>query len=128
MIEHDGQLIENAIRRNGYSITELASELSVNRRTIYNWFTRAKLKPKIITEIARALRHDFSKDFPEINFPEVHSSLLTISNTSEDSEYQDKYIALLEAYNKLIADEIKSGVPNDEDAVNATLNDDASNE
>ena len=69
MIENDGLLIENAIRRNGYSITELASESSINRRTIYNWFTRAKLKPKIITEITRSLRHDFSKDFPDIDFP-----------------------------------------------------------
>ena len=44
MEKHYGQIVEYLVRKNGYSITDLATELDVNRRSIYNYFQNQFLK------------------------------------------------------------------------------------
>jgi len=114
MEQHYGELVEKVIRRNGYSISELARLTRVNRRSVYNWFAQKNLKPEIIYRVGNALNHDFSVEFPHL-FSKNEFQLLphTAKYLKEiqysDNEYsnsnywKDKYIALLEKYNQQLA-------------------------
>ncbi|AMR32442.1 hypothetical protein A0256_13915 [Mucilaginibacter sp. PAMC 26640] len=66
MENHNGQIVEYVVRRNGYSITDLATELKVNRRSIYNYFQNRNLKHDVIYKIGLIIRHDFAKEFPDL--------------------------------------------------------------
>jgi transcriptional regulator with XRE-family HTH domain len=113
MDKHYGEIIERTIRRNGYSISELARLMKVNRRSIYNWFNQPKFKSEIIFKIGCALKHDFSNEFPELFSSEEfqhafnNSKLLNTALLSEEREkinyWKDKYINLLEEYNQILA-------------------------
>jgi transcriptional regulator with XRE-family HTH domain len=113
MDKHYGEIIERTIRRNGYSISELARLTKVNRRSIYNWFNQPKFKPDIIFKIGCALKHDFSNEFPELFSAEdfqqafANSKLINTEILAEEIEkinyWKDKYINLLEEYNQMLA-------------------------
>jgi transcriptional regulator with XRE-family HTH domain len=113
MDKHYGEIIERTIRRNGYSISELARVTKVNRRSIYNWFNQPKFKPDIIFKIGCALKHDFSNEFPELFSAEdfqqafANSKLINTEILAEEIEkinyWKDKYINLLEEYNHMLA-------------------------
>jgi transposase-like protein len=112
MNKHHGQLIEKIIRLNGYNISELARLLSVDRRTLYIWFKKKRLKKEVILQFAEHINHDFSTDFPEIFIPVNQNSpskgagsANEVSEADEDHQDKDihhKYIALLEKYNDLL--------------------------
>jgi len=109
MNRHHGQLIEKIIRLNGYNISELARLLSVDRRTIYIWFKKKRLKKDVILQFAEHINYDFSIDFPEIFLSINHSDPLnTSSGTGEEGDsipekdIHQKYIELLEKYNNLL--------------------------
>ena len=113
MEKHYGQIVEYLVRKNGYSITDLATELNVNRRSIYNYFQNQFLKSDIIYKIGRVIRHDFSKEFPEFFTPEDFATsykqgkLTVIGTNSTDNPvteeiWKDKYLALLESYNEAL--------------------------
>lgn len=108
---HHGQTIERIIRRNGFSITELARLTNVNRRSVYNWFNQRHLKPEIIYRIGAVINHDLSTVFPslyqydeftpqDINAQEeeVETQELNV----EGNIWKDKYIELLERHNQLL--------------------------
>jgi transcriptional regulator with XRE-family HTH domain len=108
---HYGQSIERIIRRNGYSITELARLTSVNRRSVYNWFNQRYLKPEIIDRIARVIDYDFSTIFPSLLVNQDSDSAPPISipagsdsrnQIAEPYIWKEKYIALLERHNELL--------------------------
>lgn len=113
MDKHYGEIIERTIRRNGYSISELARLTKVNRRSIYNWFNQPKFKPDIIFKIGCALKHDFSNEFPELfsadDFQQAfaNSTLINTEILAEEIEkinyWKNKYINLLEEYNHMLA-------------------------
>ncbi|MBE9586364.1 hypothetical protein IM792_18065 [Mucilaginibacter sp. JRF] len=104
---HHGQLIEYAVRNKGINLTDLAVELNVNRRTIYNWFESSFLKKNIIHRIGLTINHDFSNEFPHLFTADTfssdnvrHSNIASSNNDS--SEWKDKYIDLLEKYNQVL--------------------------
>lgn len=108
---HHGQTIERIIRRNGYSITELARLTGVNRRSVYNWFNQRHLKPEVIYRIGVVINYDFSSLFPGL-FPKddfMQAQKMEIEQvgeinplSKEDSSFKDKYIELLEKHNELL--------------------------
>lgn len=115
---HHGQIVERVIRRNGYSISELSRLAHVNRRSVYNWFNQKHLKPEIIFRIGCALKHDFSIEFPHLfskddfkvifDKDQPESPERTAAETTGSSNWKDKYINLLEQYNKLLLDQLKN--------------------
>jgi len=113
MNKHYGQIIEKVIRRDGYSISELAILMNVNRRSVYNWFDKKRLKTDLIFRIGSVLNYDFSIEFPELfkdgefDFLKTDINVLTndsnvVSEQSIDEHWKDKYIVLLEKYNDLL--------------------------
>lgn len=109
---HHGQTIERIIRRNGYSITDLARLTSVNRRSVYNWFNQRHLKPEIIYRIGSVIDYDFSTVFPSLYLQEEYNlrqplvkpqEAVQKDTTPEANDiWKDKYIELLERYNSLL--------------------------
>jgi hypothetical protein len=112
MNKHHGQLIEKIIRLNGYNISELARLLSVDRRTLYIWFKKKRLKKEVILQFAEHINHDFSTDFPEIFLPvngdnpskdaDNANEVGGANDDHQDKDIHHKYIALLEKYNDLL--------------------------
>ncbi len=115
MAAHNGEIVEKVIRREGHSLTDLAKITGVNRRSIYNWFLQPRLKPEIIIRIGRAIKHDFSAEFPGQFAPEdfVTPAEVKSPTTALDDEtldvWKEKYIDLLERYNYLLSE--KQGIP-----------------
>ncbi|WP_134092140.1 helix-turn-helix transcriptional regulator [Olivibacter sp. XZL3] len=118
MEKHYGHIIERIIRRNGYSISELARLTNVNRRSIYNWFNQKSLKPEIIFRIGCALKHDFSEEFPELFTEDEFQKVIAPEKTTPDETpaatsegtsnyWKDKYIKILEEYNRLLVNQVK---------------------
>lgn len=108
MSEHHGEIVEKAVRRGGHSLTDLAKMMGVNRRSIYNWFLQQRLKPEIILRIGRAIKHDFSVEFPQTFLPDdfMVEAKAESASTSDNQEainaWMEKYIDLLERYNLLL--------------------------
>ncbi|TWR28865.1 hypothetical protein FPZ43_11380 [Mucilaginibacter pallidiroseus] len=117
MEKHYGQIVEFQVRKNGYSLTDLAIELSVNRRTIYNYFENKFLKTEVIFKIGCIIRHDFSIEFPELFTKEdfvLHNNRKHFarqlnrahSKAIVDDPWKDKYLNLLEAYNQVLLNKL----------------------
>jgi lambda repressor-like predicted transcriptional regulator len=119
MDKHYGQIVELVIRKNGYSISELARMTHVNRRSVYNWFNQKYLKTEIIYRIGCILKHDFSVEFPDLFTKEDFKAIYAPKTVdSQDAIFwelpdhhiwKDKYISLLEQYNKMLLNQTKAG-------------------
>ncbi|WP_255496339.1 helix-turn-helix domain-containing protein [Mucilaginibacter sp. FT3.2] len=109
---HHGKIIELVIRREGYSISELARLAKVNRRSVYYWFNQQYLKTELIYQVGIYIKHDFSVEFPHLFKTEDFSQMSPQAGLRSDkapppdqhgSEYwKDKYLDILEKYNLLL--------------------------
>jgi len=113
---HDGQTVEKIIRRDGYSISQLARMMNINRRSIYNWFNQPVLRQEIIYKIGRQIMHDFSVEFPELfspadfvfDYKPTFSAEECIKESAfqelseESSEFKEKYLSLYPRYMRLL--------------------------
>ena len=119
---HQGEILQEAIKRSGISITRIVEELGITRPTIYRKFKEETLDANFVKNIGQIIGHDFSADFTIVaqsSLPFVTQSgrvSVTPSVTPRvtpapkaDSDaisqlltLQTKYIALLEAYNELL--------------------------
>jgi predicted DNA-binding transcriptional regulator YafY len=111
MDKHYGKIVEYIVRKNGFSITQLAEELFVNRRSIYNWFNQETLRSDIVYRIGCVIRHDFSKEFPELfnsdEFEIIHQIRKPYTPNNDQEDWKTKYLNLLEKYNLTL---IKKGI------------------
>ena len=114
MNKHYGQLVEYIVRKDGYSLSDLAKELNINRRTIYNWFQTSNLRSDVIYRIGYVIRHDFSKEFPELFTKEDFKGMYVakmpakfpsiVDSEEVNKQWMEKYVSLLERYNKALGD------------------------
>lgn len=122
---HQGEILQEAIKNSGISISRIVQELGITRPTIYRKFKDATLDYNFVKRVGEIIQHDFTNDFDA----PVQSHLLFTSNSvtpvsvnvtrqsivkesvlqPADQDpirslmaLQAKYIALLEAYNELL--------------------------
>jgi hypothetical protein len=82
----------------------------VNRRSVYNYFQNKYLKYDIIYKIGLLIRHDFSKEFPDMFTSEQfeltnkQSRAFQVAAVEQETVdyWQEKYIRLLENYNEAL--------------------------
>jgi plasmid maintenance system antidote protein VapI len=106
---HAGSIVEKAIRRHHLSISTISRKMTVDRRTIYNWFKKEDLSSKIIGRIGQVLDYDFSEDFQNMTVPRdisTYKEPVSIMEpeyplTGSSQYWMLKYIELLEKYNAL---------------------------
>lgn len=108
-MEHAGAIVEKAVRRSGVSIAELARQIDVNRRSLYNWFAQERLSIDIICKIGFAIGYDFSADFPSqltsAKYLQLNQFLKSVKENDETDNvdfWRNKYVTLLEKYNDLL--------------------------
>jgi hypothetical protein len=94
------------VRESGMPLTELARRLNKSRRHIYNMFDNPNLSIDEIVEIGKIVNYDFSKEFTD-----VRSGVGVLSDSYEkyyanSSNWKEKYIELLEKYNKLLEQQL----------------------
>ena len=119
---HQGEILQEAIKNSGISITRIVEEMGITRPTIYRKFKENTLDYNFVTRIGEIINHDFSNDItpgqqsalpfataqPK-NIVTNHVTHRVTPLQSIDSDpakqllvLQTKYIALLEAYNELL--------------------------
>ena len=119
---HQGEIVQEAIKNSGISITRIVEELGITRPTIYRKFKDDTLDANFVKRIGEIIGHDFAQDFtlaqqslpafvtsaakasvtPGVT-PRVTSTQPIDSDLSQQLlALQTKYIALLEAYNELL--------------------------
>lgn len=119
---HQGEILQEAIKNSGISITRIVEELGITRPTIYRKFKEETVDYSFVKKIGEIINRDFSQDFtivaqstipfvtnivrsPVTNTvtQRVTPSSVADSDTSKQLlALQTKYIALLEAYNELL--------------------------
>ncbi|GAB3635179.1 hypothetical protein GCM10027422_07690 [Hymenobacter arcticus] len=119
---HQGEILQEAIKSSGISITRIVEELGITRPTIYRKFKDDTLDANLVKSIGQIIGHDFSQDFtiaqqsslpfvtplPRVTVTNSVTSRVTPSQpldsdpTRQLLALQTKYIALLEAYNELL--------------------------
>lgn len=121
---HVGELIEELIRVNQLSISEVARKMHVNRRSVYNWFKQKSIRPYVLHRICNVLASDFSIELPlvmketQLDFKEKSEAPGKEKKVDFNSVtyWMNKYIYLLEKYNEVLSretskDEFPSGHP-----------------
>jgi hypothetical protein len=119
---HQGEILQEAIKNSGISITRIVEELGITRPTIYRKFKEDTLDANFVKNIGQIIGHDFSQDFTIVQqsalpfvtqsprsgvthgvTPRVTPAQKPDSDlNSQLLTLQAKYIALLEAYNELL--------------------------
>ena len=123
---HQGEILQEAIKNSGISITRIVDELGITRPTIYRKFKEETIDYSFVKKVGEIINHDFSNDFTPVQqsalsfvTPAVRpASMQHVTNrvtpervtaNASDSDpsrqllmLQTKYIALLEAYNELL--------------------------
>ncbi|WP_216679271.1 helix-turn-helix domain-containing protein [Hymenobacter siberiensis] len=119
---HQGEILQDAIKNSGISITRIVEELGITRPTIYRKFKDETVDYSFVKKVGDIINYDFSAEFTVLQ--QADSSVVTpvakavVTNTvtprmiqtlNTDPDHskqllalQIKYIALLEAYNELL--------------------------
>jgi plasmid maintenance system antidote protein VapI len=119
---NQGEILQEAIKNSGISITRIVEELGITRPTIYRKFKEDTLDYAFVKRVGDVIGHDFSQDFTVLQqaplsfvTPAVtpsQASVVTqkavthpapeLDPTKQLLALQAKYISLLEAYNELL--------------------------
>jgi transcriptional regulator with XRE-family HTH domain len=96
---HMGQSLERALRRTTFSISKIASALSVSRRTVDDWFRMEVIDEQILERISNVVKHDLQS----IRLEATVNTLTTEDSLpiGADIRWKDKYITLIERYSNL---------------------------
>ena len=119
---HQGEILQEAIKNSGISITRIVEELGITRPTIYRKFKDDTLDYGFVKRVGEIIGHDFSQNFtplsqgslpfvapavsPTLHLPVTQRSSVSLPADTDATKQlialQTKYIALLEAYNELL--------------------------
>lgn len=111
---HRGEVLQAAVSSSGLSITKVVKRAGYSRSSYYIHITDPKLAFDILREYGKALKHDFSTDFPEMGKLEFHDDDDDFGEPDtvekalkQRNSWRDKYYNLLEKYNKMLEDKMK---------------------
>lgn len=119
---HQGEILQEAIKSSGISITRIVEEMGITRPTIYRKFKDETIDYNFVKRVGDIIGHDFANDFtslqqsslPFVSIPGRITKLVSVTNRvtlpqvvendlpKQLVALQSKYIALLEAYNELL--------------------------
>ncbi|TSJ46714.1 hypothetical protein [Fluviicola chungangensis] len=103
-MQHRGEIVERAIRKSGYPISQIARKLGKSRRWMYLMFDNSQVDLESIILIGRIIHHDFSEQIKELNAinPESFSEPESKYTKQNKDYWKNKYLKLLESYNTLL--------------------------
>lgn len=107
MNKHKGEIVENIVRKSGFSLKKLAERMKISRNTLYNRFRDPELGYEFIVDVGRIIHYNFSIDFPELDNEVNELGEPWIQYGDKDAvellKREKKYTALLERYNQLLS-------------------------
>lgn len=122
MLIHRGKVLQDFIENLSprVPVAGLARKLGYDRTTVYQHFKNDKLEFSTILKYGKALKHDFSIEFPDmleylstVDEPITEYRAMTISEALKERDYwKDKYIALMEKHNELIMNHLMKDLKN----------------
>lgn len=103
-MQHRGEIVERAIRKSGYPISEIARKLGKSRRWMYLMFDNSQVDIESIISIGKIIHHDFSPEIRELNAINPNSFQEPDSKYNKQTKeyWKNKYLKLLENYNELL--------------------------
>lgn len=106
-MQHRGEIVEQAVRQSGLSLTKLAKRIGKSRKWIYDSFQNPNLSIEYVIAIGKIIYHDFSLEINELK--NIHFPQFSIENNVDFNEnyWKNKYIELLEKHNQLLEKEGK---------------------
>ena len=119
---HQGEILQEAIKSSGISITRIVEEMGITRPTIYRKFKDETIDYNFVKRVGDIIGHNFANDFtslqqsslPFVSIPGRITKLAPVTNRvtlpqvvendlpKQLVALQSKYIALLEEYNELL--------------------------
>jgi DNA-binding Lrp family transcriptional regulator len=119
---HQGEILQEAIKNSGISITRIVDELGITRPTIYRKFKEETIDYGFVKKVGDIINHDFSGDFtslqqsslafvtastrnivaPVVTPRVTQPQIADVDPSRQLLLLQAKYISLLEAYNELL--------------------------
>jgi hypothetical protein len=113
-IKHRGEILRLAVNESGLSITLITKKARYSRSSYYNHVEDPELPYEVLERYGRALKHDFSEEFPQINSLRLEEEEIeygrpdTLEKALQQLDrYKEKYYELLEKYNKLLEEKFK---------------------
>ena len=93
-MQHRGEIVEQAVRQSGLSLTKLAKRIGKSRKWIYDSFQNPNLSIEYVIAIGKIIYHDFSLEINELK--NIHFPQLSIENNVDFNEnyWKNKYIAV----------------------------------
>ncbi len=80
MRQHRGEILEDIVRKSGYSIKALSQRMGVSRNTVYNKFREADLNYGFIARVGSIIHYDVTKEYPAIQMnKECQYSTISVS-------------------------------------------------
>lgn len=112
--KHRGEVLQEAVNDSGLSITLIVKKAGYSRSSYYNHIADPELSFDILENYGKALRHDFSGEFPQMNSLRLEEEEIeygrpdTLDKALQQlDKYKEKYFTLLEKYNKLLEEKYK---------------------
>ncbi len=106
MKKHRGEIVEDAVRKSGFSLKKLSERLGISRNTLYNRFKEPELRYEFIIAVGNVIHYNFELDFAELRTDANEISEGPIGYIERDAvellKLKKKYTDLLERYNKLL--------------------------
>lgn len=111
--KHRGEILQAAVNKTQFRVIELARRMHISRGTFYNHIQNPNLSFELLERYGRILDYDFTNDFPEMEKYTVDEPIVPYGEPATLDEairqrdtWKDKYLRILEKYNKLIEDKI----------------------
>nr|WP_294897762.1 hypothetical protein [uncultured Pedobacter sp.] len=106
---HRGKIVKKIVEDSGVNVTVIREKTGKSRTTLYRWFDEDDLPYAKIELIGSAINHDFTQEFPDMVVSEPVGEYRVKSNLQLQAEvefWRDKYIRLLERYNKILGEKL----------------------
>ncbi len=110
---HRGQALATAVEITGLGKEEVASKAGYSRSAYYKHIENPQLEYHILIAYGRAIGHDFTEEFPDMprySLEEPEEKYAPPQNLAEairlSELWKDKYLELLEKYNRLIEERL----------------------
>ena len=103
--KHQGQIVRKVIKDSGYTKTFIAERMNMSRNTLHNKLGNSTLSAYFLYRLGKAIRYDFTKDFPELKETDLYKDAFErpmVYETEELIQLHANYTKLLEEYNRLL--------------------------
>lgn len=106
MTKHRGEIVENVIRKSGFSLKKLSERLGISRNTLYNRFKEPELSYEFIIAVGNIIHYNFALELPGLQAEANEMGEGPVGYADRDTvelvKLERKYTNLLERYNRLL--------------------------